>query len=137
MEDQEKVRKTEAILQRIHRERGMVRLWPQLLAERDPEYMEHLHNLTVHALHKRNNLPRKFKEIILICLNAFDYYEFGFRIHVRSALQCGATEDEILEALECVGIQKVHCLTSMLPILVEEIAKFKAGVAESEGKAQS
>jgi len=116
--------KTKAILDRIHRERGFVRLWPRLLAERDPDYMECLHNVTTHVLHRRDSLPRKFKEIILICVNAFDYYEFGFRIHVRNALKEGATEDEILEALEMVGVLKVHCLTSMLPILVEEVEKF-------------
>lgn len=124
MDNADKAGKTKAILERIKGERGFVRLWPQLLAERDPEYMEGLHNLVTHALHRRDNLPLKFKEIIFICLNAFDYYEYGFRIHVRSALKLGVTEDEILDALEIVGVQKVHCLTSMLPVLVEEVKKF-------------
>ena len=134
MHDPDKAKKTEAILQRIRDERGIVRLWPQLLAERDPDYMECLHNVTMHALHKRDSLPRKFKEIIMICLNAFDYYEFGFRVHVRSALKCGATEDEILEALECVGVQKVHSLTSFLPMLVEEVAQYNAEQAGESDK---
>lgn len=122
---EEKAKKTKAILERIERERGFVRLWPKLLAERDPEFMECLHNITTHALHKREHLPRKMKEIILICLNAFDYYEYGFRIHVRSALKAGVTEDELLDALEVVGVLKVHSLTSMLPVLVEEVEKFR------------
>jgi alkylhydroperoxidase/carboxymuconolactone decarboxylase family protein YurZ len=125
MSDPDKAEKTRKVLERIKGERGFVRLWPQLLAERDPDYMEGLHNLVTHALYKRDNLPLKFKEIIFICLNAFDYYEYGFRIHLRSALKLGVTEDEILDALEIVGVQKVHCLTSMLPILVEEIANFE------------
>ena len=57
-------------------------------------------------------------------LERYDH-EFGFRVHVRSALKCGATEDEILEALEVVGMQKIHSLTSMLPVLVEEVEKFR------------
>ncbi len=122
---EEKAKKTKAILERIERERGFVREWPRLLAERDPDFMECLHNVTTHALHKRDHLPRKMKEIIIICLNAFDYYEYGFRIHVRSALKAGVTEDELLDALEVVGVLKVHSLTSMLPVLVEEIEKFK------------
>lgn len=130
MTEEEKARKAEAILQRISSERGFVRLWPKLLAERDPEYLEHIHNLTTHALHRRNSLPTKFKELIFISLNAFDYYEYGFRIHVRSALKCGATEDEILEALEIVGVQKIHALTSMLPVLVEEVEKFRQETAK-------
>lgn len=122
---EEKAKKTKAILERIERERGFVREWPRLLAERDPDFMECLHNVTTHALHKRDHLPRKMKEIIIICLNAFDYYEYGFRIHVRSALKAGVTEEELLDALEVVGVLKVHSLTSMLPVLVEEVEKFK------------
>ncbi len=125
--------KTKAILERIQKERGFVRLWPKLLAERDPEYMECLHNVTTHALHKRDHLPLKMKEIILICLNAFDYYEFGFRIHVRSALKAGVTEDELLDALEVVGVLKVHSLTSMLPVLVEEVEKFRQESGAASG----
>lgn len=134
MDEQEKASKAKAILERIHRERGFVRLWPQLLAERDPDFMECVHNLTVHTLQKRTSLPPKFKEIIAVCLNAFDYYEFGFRVHVRSALKCGATEDEILEALQIVGIQKLHGLTSMLPILVEEVAKYRDEATNAGGQ---
>ena len=126
-----KAQKTAAILQRIATERGFVRLWPRLLAERDPDYMECIHNLTMHPLQHRSSLSTKVKELILISLNAFDYYEFGFRVHVRSALKCGATEDEILEALEVVGIQKIHALTSMLPVLVEEIETFRQAAAGS------
>jgi alkylhydroperoxidase/carboxymuconolactone decarboxylase family protein YurZ len=114
-------RKAKEILARIEKERGFVRVWPKLLAERDPEFLECLHNITTHVLHRRNSLPRKTKEIILTCLNAFSFYEFGFRIHLRSALHAGATEDELVEALEVVGIMNVHGMSSMLPILVEEV----------------
>ncbi len=131
MREQDKSAKSKAIIDRIANERGFVREWPRLLGERDPDCMEHIHNLTMHVLHDRKSLPSKTKEIILICLNAFDYYEFGFRVHVRSALKCGATEEELLEALEVVGIQKLHCLTSMLPVLDEEIRRFKENAAST------
>lgn len=125
----EKAQKTKAIIERIERERGFIREWPRLLAERDPEFMECLHNITTHVLHKRGSLPRKFKEMLLISINAFNHYEYGFRVHVRSALKEGATEDEILEALEVVGVLNVHGLSSMLPVLVEEVEKFKKAQA--------
>jgi len=120
-----KAAKAKAILERIERERGMVRVWPRLLGERDPEFVECLHNVTTHVLHRREHLPRKMKEILMVCLNAFDYYEYGVRVHTRGALKAGATEDEILEALEMVGVLKVHGLTSMLPAFVEEVEKFQ------------
>ncbi len=121
----EKAEKTKAIIDRIERERGFVREWPRLLAERDPDFMECLHNVTTHVLHKRGSLPRKVKELLLISINAFNFYEYGFRVHVRSALKEGTTEEELLEALEVVGVLNVHGLSSMLPVLVEEIEKFK------------
>lgn len=114
-------KKAQEIIERVEKERGFARVWPKLMAERDPEFLECLHNVATHVLYRRNSLPRKTKEIILLCLNAFSFYEFGFRIHVRSALKAGATEDEILEALETVGISNLHGMTSMLPVLVEEV----------------
>lgn len=67
--DEEKAKKTKAIIERIEREPGFVHLWPKLLAEGDPELMQCLHNVTTHVLYRRNSLPRKMKELILVCLN--------------------------------------------------------------------
>jgi alkylhydroperoxidase/carboxymuconolactone decarboxylase family protein YurZ len=118
-------KRTKEVLERVERERGFARLWPKLLAERDPELLETLHNEVTHVLDQRNSLPRKTKEIIMMCLNAFSFYEFGFRVHLRSALKFGATEDELLEALEVVGLSNLHGMTSMLPVLVEEIKNYQ------------
>jgi len=118
-------KKAKEVLERVERERGFARLWPKLLAERDPDLLETLHNEVTHVLDDRNSLPRKTKEIIMMCLNAFSFYEFGFRIHLRSALKFGATEDELLEALEVVGLSNLHGMTSMLPALVEEVKNYQ------------
>src|SRR3990170_525195 len=64
-------KKAQEVLERVERERGFARLWPKLLAERDPELLEILHNEVTHVLDHRNSLPRKTKEIIMMCLNAF------------------------------------------------------------------
>lgn len=114
-------KKAQEVLERVEKERGFSRLWPKLLAERDPDFLEILHNEVTHVLDRRNSLPRKTKEIIMMCLNAFSFYEFGFKVHLRAALKFGATEDELLEALEVVGLSNLHGMTSMLPALVEEI----------------
>jgi alkylhydroperoxidase/carboxymuconolactone decarboxylase family protein YurZ len=118
-------KRTKEVLERVERERGFARLWPKLLAERDPELLETLHNEVTHVLDQRNSLPRKTKEIIMMCLNAFSFYEFGFRVHLRSALKFGATEEGLLEALEVVGLSNLHGMTSMLPVLVEEIKNYQ------------
>jgi len=129
-----KAEKGKAIIERIERERGFVREWPRLLAARDPDYLECLHNVVTHALHRPGTLPTKFREMILICVNAFDYYEFGVRIHTRSALKAGATEEELLEALEVVGVLKLHAFTSVLAAVLEEVEAFKKAQAGDAGK---
>ena len=117
--------KAKELAERIAKERGFPRLWRNLLAERDPEFMQILHNATMHFLYKRNSLPRKFKEIIIIVLDAITSYEEGLRIHVRNALEAGATEDEILEALEICSLISVHNLSVPLLALVEEVREYE------------
>ncbi len=119
-------KRSQAVLERVERERGSSRLWPKLLAARDPDMLEYMHNATTHVLDRRDSVPRKYKEILLLCLNAASLREFGFRFHTRGALQHGATEDQILEALEIVGLTNQAALTSMLQPLVEEVEKFHA-----------
>lgn len=113
------------VLDRVERERGVVRGWARILADRDPDMLEHIHETTMHPLFKRDNLPRKFKYILMICLNAFQFHEFGVRIQARAALKAGATEDEIIEALEIVGLSNLHGMSTALPAVVEEFEAFK------------
>ncbi|MBY8858678.1 carboxymuconolactone decarboxylase family protein [Nocardia sp. CA2R105] len=114
--------RSKEVLERVERERG-VRAWPKLLAARDPDMLELMHDTTTYVLDRRNSVPRKYKEIILACLNAASLREFGFRFHVRGALAHDASEDEILEALELVGLTNQQALTSMLAPLADEVAK--------------
>jgi alkylhydroperoxidase/carboxymuconolactone decarboxylase family protein YurZ len=122
MEDQKKKRARE-LTKRMAKERGFPRLWRRLLAELDPEFMEITHKGAMYVYHERKALPLKFKEIIVICLDAVTSYEEGFRIHVRNALAAGATQDEILEALELCSQISIHNLSILLPALVEEVKK--------------
>lgn len=113
------------LIERMERERGFPRPWRKMLAERDPDYMELYHNMAMHVFQKRKALPLKFKEIIAICMDALTSYDEGLRIHIRNALKAGATEDEILEALEVLTLLGVHNLSVHLPSLVEEVTDYK------------
>ena len=115
MSDQED--KTNELIERITKERGFMRPWHRLLAERDPRFMELYHEKAMYAMSEKNALPRKFKEILLVCLDAVTFFEEGLRIHVRNALKYGATEDEILEALEVCTMLSIHYLSNHLPII--------------------
>ena len=78
------------LIKQMESERGLARLWRKQLAERDPTFMELYHNAAMHVL-RDGALSRKTKELICICTDALQLYEPGVRIHVRNALQLGAT----------------------------------------------
>jgi alkylhydroperoxidase/carboxymuconolactone decarboxylase family protein YurZ len=118
-------KRTKEVLERVERERGMARGWTRIMAERDPDMLERLHDTVMHPLFHRNSLDRKFKYIIMICLNAFQFHEFGVRAQTRAALKMGATEDEIIEALQIVGLSNLHGMSTALPAVVEEFEAFK------------
>jgi alkylhydroperoxidase/carboxymuconolactone decarboxylase family protein YurZ len=127
-------KRTQEVLDRVQRERGMARGWTRIMAERDPDMLERLHDTVMHPLFRRDSLDRKFKYIIMICLNAFQFHEFGVRAQTRAALAMGATEDEIIEALQIVGLSNLHGMSTALPAVVEEFDAFKKAQA-AEGDA--
>jgi alkylhydroperoxidase/carboxymuconolactone decarboxylase family protein YurZ len=124
------------VVERVERERGMVRGWTRILAERDPDMLERLHDAVMHPLHRRDSLSLKTKLTLMICLNAFQFHEFGVRAQTRAALQAGATEDEILEALEIVGLSNLHGMSTALPTVIEEFEAFKVGAPMRESGAE-
>jgi alkylhydroperoxidase/carboxymuconolactone decarboxylase family protein YurZ len=70
-------------------------------------------------------LEPKVKELIYIAIDAATthLHEPGLRIHIRNALQHGATQAEILEVLELVSALGVHSCTMGIPALVDELSK--------------
>ena len=118
--------KAKELIEKMEKERGFGRLWRKLLAERDPEFVELYHKAALHVF-QDGALPRKFKEILAICVDAIQFYETGIRIHTRNALKLGATEQEIIEALEVTFLPGIHYLSVHLPTIAEEAENFKQG----------
>jgi len=131
MKDKARKAKADKLIKRMELERGFGRLWRKQLAERDPEFMELYHSAAMHVF-RDGALPRKTKELICICADALQFYEPGVRIHVRNALQLGATEEEIIEALEAAIMPGIHYLSVFLPAIVEEINAHKKGGAKED-----
>ena len=123
--------KAKELIERMEKERGFGRLWRKLLAERDPECMEIYHKKALHVF-RDGALSRKMKEIICICVDALQLYEPGVRIHMRNALKLGATEMEIIEALETVTLPSIHYLSVLLPAVADEAESFKKGIVKEE-----
>lgn len=100
-------------------------LWATF-SEWDPEFLEAY--LRLRNVPFRNGpLPRKFKELILVAINAATthLYAPGVRRHIRNALQHGATRDEILEVIELTTVLGIHSSNLAVPILAEELAEHR------------
>lgn len=100
-------------------------LWDQLRAL-DPEFMEAY--LAFRSVpHRKGPLPQKFKELVLVAINAATthLYAPGVRRHMRNALQAGATVEEVLEVIQLTTVMGIHSCNLAVPILVEEAAALK------------
>ena len=66
-------------------------------------------------------LEPKVKEFIYIAIDTATthLHEEGARIHIRNALNYGATKGEIMEIFQCVSVLGMHALTEGGPMLRE------------------
>ncbi|WP_149538259.1 carboxymuconolactone decarboxylase family protein [Siccirubricoccus phaeus] len=96
-------------------------LWDNVLAL-SPDFFEaYLRFSSVPWQH--GMLEPKVKEFIYIAIDAATthLYAPGTRIHIRNALNHGATQQEIMEVLELVSVLGIHSTTHGVPILLEEL----------------
>ncbi|MEU7873752.1 carboxymuconolactone decarboxylase family protein [Dactylosporangium sp. NPDC049140] len=86
----------------------------------DPEFLKAY--LDFSAVPWRNGvLEPKVKEFIYIAIdaNATHMYLPGVRQHIRTALELGATPQEIMEVLELSATLGIHAMNIGVPVLVE------------------
>ncbi len=98
-------------------------MWDQMRAL-DPEFLEAY--LAFRGVPHRNGpLPPKYKELILIAINAATTHLYGpgVRRHVQNALKAGATQAEIMETIQLTTVMGIHACNLAVPILMEELAK--------------
>lgn len=96
-------------------------LW-STLEKWDPAFMEAY--LQLRNVPFRNGpLPRKYKELILIAINAATthLYAPGVRRHIQNALQHGASRAEVLETIQLTTVLGIHACNLAIPILEEEL----------------
>lgn len=88
----------------------------------DPDFLEAYLQLRGVPFRK-GPLPAKYKELILIAINAATthLYAPGVRRHIRNALGHGATPQEILETIELTTVLGIHACNLAIPILEEEL----------------
>ena len=96
--------------------------WDQVLAL-DPDFFEAYMNFS--AVPWRSGvLAPKVREFIYIAIDASTthLHAAGTRVHMRNALQHGATQQEIMEVLQLISVLGIHSMTHGVPILAEEMA---------------
>ncbi len=100
-------------------------IWDQL-REMDPEFLEAY--LAFRSVpHRQGPLPAKFKELILIAINAATTHLYGpgVRRHMQNAFKAGATKEEILETIQLTTVMGIHSCNLAIPILMDEIANLE------------
>jgi alkylhydroperoxidase/carboxymuconolactone decarboxylase family protein YurZ len=100
------------------KERNYVPDYAEFLAEEKPEFLIKWFE-TRRVFRGQGVLPEKFKELLLMAGNAARMNQKGVEMHVQTALDMGATKEEILEAALCVwliggGPSMNLCLRSLM-----------------------
>ena len=91
------------------------------LLELDPEFFAVYAGLAAAPWREGGHLEPKIKELIMLAVDAAatHLHEPGIRLHIRRALDYGATEAELLEVLELTSTMGIHSVTVGVPVLLE------------------
>jgi alkylhydroperoxidase/carboxymuconolactone decarboxylase family protein YurZ len=91
--------------------------WDALLRV-DPDFFEAWLGFAAVPMGSKTLEP-KVKELVLCALDAAatHLYRPGIKTHMRNALHCGATQDEIMEVLEIVSVIGIHGALIATPML--------------------
>jgi len=101
----------------------------------DPDFMEAYNNLYNNGLRAGKALPVKYRELVAIAILSYRTRENAVYLHMKRAMQHGATYRELLDAVETsiipgggptfdIGVQ------ALMRILEEEKEKKKKGKSE-------
>jgi alkylhydroperoxidase/carboxymuconolactone decarboxylase family protein YurZ len=95
--------------------------WEQLL-EVDPDFFEVYFDLSA-VPWRRGELDPKVKEFVYIAVDAATTHLFepGIRVHIRRAIELGATREELLEVLQLTSTMGIHAATTGVPVLLEAL----------------
>ena len=97
--------------------------WNEML-ELDPEMFEAYTSFSTVPWHTGPLSPAE-KELIYISYDiaATHLYVPGTKLHIRNALNHGATVEQILEVMEISSIIGIHSVTTAVPMLSEELRR--------------
>ncbi len=94
----------------------------QTLRDADPAFFAAFAELA--AVPRRSSaLEPKVKELVCLAVDAAatHMYEPGIREHARSAIELGASKEELLEVLQLTSTLGIHATTVGVPVLLEAL----------------
>ena len=123
MEQEDKQR----LKRKIQEERGYWHPFHEYLLERRPGFLAAYLDFQQEPI-RSGVLERKLCEFIYIAIDTATthLHAEGARIHIRNALNHGATKEEIMEIFQCVSVLGMHALTEGGPMLLSEANKAAA-----------
>jgi alkylhydroperoxidase/carboxymuconolactone decarboxylase family protein YurZ len=91
------------------------------LLELDPDFFAAYAGFVSAPWRDGGHLEPKVKELVLLAVDAAatHLHEPGIRLHVRRALEHGATEAELLEVLQLTATMGIHSITVGVPVLLD------------------
>jgi alkylhydroperoxidase/carboxymuconolactone decarboxylase family protein YurZ len=97
-------------------------VWDALL-DADPDFFAAYLKFAAAPYRDGGVLDPKVKEFVLIAVDAAatHLYEPGIRLHIRRAIELGATKEELLEVLQLTSTLGIHAANIGVPILVEAL----------------
>jgi alkylhydroperoxidase/carboxymuconolactone decarboxylase family protein YurZ len=91
------------------------------LLELDPDFFSAYVGFAAAPWRDGGHLEPKVKELVMVAVDAAatHLHEPGIRLHIRRALEYGATEAELLEVLQLTSTMGIHSVTVGVPVLLE------------------
>ncbi len=78
--------------------------WREIIKSVDPALEQHVAAFSGHVLETESEIPRKYKELILMACSAAIRYGPGTRTRGCEAMHHGASDKEIIEALALASL---------------------------------
>ena len=93
-------KRVKRLLAQMEKERGYVSLAKNYVATVDPDFMEAYNNLYNSGLRAGKALPVKYRELVAIAILSYRTRENAVYLHMKRAMEHGATCRELLDAVE-------------------------------------
>jgi alkylhydroperoxidase/carboxymuconolactone decarboxylase family protein YurZ len=100
MPREDRNKKIKKLLAEMEKERGYVSAAKNYVATVDPDFMEAYNNLYNNGLRAGKALPVKYRELVAIAILSYRTRENAVYLHMKRAMQHGATFRELLDAVE-------------------------------------